>query len=53
MHVHVFKAGAEIVVDLAGPSGRDNWGMAKKAFDIVAARQEFLIDEWIRINGDE
>jgi len=57
MHVHVFKAEAEIVIDLEGPSIRDNWGMSKKdarkAFDVVAAHQQFLIGEWKRINGDE
>ncbi|HKF58917.1 MAG TPA: DUF4160 domain-containing protein [Blastocatellia bacterium] len=57
MHVHIFKAGAEIVIEIEGLRIRDNWGMtrknARRAFDMVAEHQEFLIDEWIRMNGDE
>jgi hypothetical protein len=55
VHVHVFKAGTETVIDILGPSIRDNWGMsrkdARKALDIVAGNREFLIREWTRING--
>jgi hypothetical protein len=46
MHVHVVKAGVEVVVDLEGPSIRDNWRMsrkdARKGLDLVVEHQDFL-----------
>jgi hypothetical protein len=60
MHVHVFKAGAETIINLGDaatkPSIRDNYRMSKnnrrKALRIVSENQEFLIQEWTRINSD-
>jgi len=30
MHVHIFKAGSEIVIEIEGLRIRDNWGMTRK-----------------------
>jgi hypothetical protein len=60
IHVHVFKAGAETVINLGDaatkPVIRDNYRMRRsdrrKALRIVSESQEFLIEEWERINSD-
>lgn len=55
-HVHVFKADAEIVVNLDPVSIRDNYRMSKreavKAVDIVADNREMLLEAWNQIHGD-
>lgn len=59
MHVHVFKAEGEVVINLGdentAPSVRENHGMRKnierRALEIVGDSQEFLISEWRRIHG--
>lgn len=53
IHVHVRKAGGEIVINVRDISVRDAWHMsgrdARRAQAIVAENQEFLIAEWKRI----
>ncbi len=53
MHVHVFKSGHEVVIDLMTIEVREYRGMktkeVHKAQDIVASYQDFLIREWRRI----
>jgi hypothetical protein len=59
MHVHVFKGGGQVVINLGGeraaPRVRENRRMdrrdERRALQIVGANQEFLIAEWRRING--
>jgi hypothetical protein len=61
MHSHVWKAGKEVVINLGNgqmkPYVRENRGMAKteerRALRIAAVYQDFLIEEWVRIDGDE
>ena len=58
-HVHVFKGGEEVVINLGdaenGPSIRDNKDMkkknAKKATRIAESRQNFLLEKWEEIHG--
>ena len=56
-HVHVFKAGAEAVINLAPMSIRENYRMPKKdlrkAVEIVASHRELLRQAWREIHGDE
>lgn len=59
MHVHVFKAEGEVVINLGSedtaPVVRENIGMRAKdercALEIVGENQEFLMAEWRRIHG--
>lgn len=59
MHVHVFKAEGEVVINLGdedtAPVVRENIGMRAKderrALEIVGENQEFLMAEWRRIHG--
>ncbi len=52
-HVHVFRAGTEVVINIDTLAIRDVLGMraknVRKALEIVAANQEFLQSEWQRI----
>jgi hypothetical protein len=58
-HVHVWKAGNELIVNLGDeehdPVIRENNGMsrkeAKQVWQIVEAQQNFLLAEWRRIHG--
>ena len=57
-HVHVFKSGAELVVNLgaaAGPSVRDNIGMSgseeRRALALIANHQARLLADWEGIHG--
>jgi hypothetical protein len=58
-HVHVWKAGKEMVINLGDddhmPSVREVRGMRRsdvaKALRIVFEHQSYLIKEWERING--
>lgn len=58
-HVHVFKAGKEVVINLGDdavkPWVRENKGMKRKDQDqavlIAAEFQEFLLAEWGEIHG--
>ena len=58
-HVHVIKAGAEVVITLGGPTIRPLvraiFGMSntnvRKAFLIVNQQQTFLLREWRRLHG--
>jgi len=56
-HVHVFKAGAEVVLTLAPVSIRENHRMSKRnvrnAVDIVTTNREMLLQAWREIHGDE
>lgn len=53
LHAHVFKSENEIIMLLIDLGVRKNYGMsgrdARKAQEIVAAHQDFLIAEWLRI----
>jgi hypothetical protein len=59
VHVHVWKAGQEVVINLGDgnvkPYVRENRGMRKRdeirALRIGAIHQLFLIGEWMRIHG--
>ena len=61
MHSHVWKAGKEVVINLGDAATKPhisrNRGMTKteerRALRISALYQDFLIEEWVRINGDE
>jgi Domain of unknown function (DUF4160) len=51
-HVHVFKGGEEVVINLSDVSLRDvymNNRDVRRASAIVADHQEFLLAEWNRI----
>lgn len=58
-HVHVKKAGEEVVIELGSedepPDFRENRGMrdrdAIKALEICYEQQEHLLSEWRRIHG--
>ncbi len=58
-HVHIFKGGAELIVNLgtatAGPSVRDNIGMSgseeRRALALIANQQASLLAAWERIHG--
>jgi hypothetical protein len=58
-HVHIFKAGTEVVINLgagtAGPEIREVNGMTKgnvkKAVRLVEENLESLREEWRRIHG--
>ena len=58
-HVHVFKGGAEIVINLGdaktGPYIRDQKDMkkksARKAVHLTEERQEFFLEKWSEIHG--
>lgn len=56
-HVHVFKAGAEALINLAPVSIRENYRMSKrnlrKAVDLVTENQQLLRQAWRAIHGDE
>lgn len=60
MHTHVKKAGKEVVINLGGegvaPSLRKNKDMGKKnirkAIKIVFGHQEYLIEKWKELHGD-
>ena len=53
MHVHVFSADGEVIVNLLDLSVRSRRGMdnrdARRAQEIVNANQDFLCGEWDRI----
>lgn len=53
MHVHIFKAGHEVVIDITRIEVREYRGMKMKdihkAQEIVASYQEFLVSEWKRL----
>ena len=53
-HVHVFYAGASVVIDLNDLTTRDRRGMkphdVRAALEIVYDNREFLLSEWDRIN---
>lgn len=58
-HVHVWKAGNELIVNLGDeghPAVRENNGMsrkeAKQIWQMVLAQQWFLLTEWRRIHGE-
>jgi len=55
-HVHVFKAGAELIVNLNPVGIRDNYRMSKrearKAIRIVSSHRELLLRAWGEIHGD-
>jgi len=58
-HVHVVKAGNEVVINLGSattrPMVRENFGMSttnlRKAFLIVNQNQRFFLQEWRRLHG--
>lgn len=58
-HVHVWKAGGEVVIHLGdaeeSPSLREVNGMSKrdarKALDLVTEYQDFLLTRWEEIHG--
>ena len=58
-HVHVKKAGEEVVIELGNddepPDFRENRGMrnrdAYKALEICYEQREHLLSEWRRIHG--
>jgi hypothetical protein len=56
-HVHVFKGGAEALIDLLPVSIRENYRMSRrnmrKAVAIVSANQELLLQAWDEIHGDQ
>ena len=60
MHTHVKKAGKEVVINLGDeetkPYERDNKGMnlknRRRALQIAAERQDYLIEKWREIQGD-
>lgn len=53
IHVHIFKGGAEVVINILTVAVRENNGMSskdvRKAQQIVADNQKFLASEWERI----
>jgi hypothetical protein len=59
MHVHVFKAEGEAVINLGDeatpPSLRETIGMSRKqerrALEIVGEHQNYLLGEWRRLHG--
>ena len=55
VHVHVFKAEGEIIINLDDLSVRDAWRMKRRdgrqALNIVEQHQAFLLAEWERIHG--
>lgn len=59
MHVHVFKAEGETIINLGDeqtpPSLRETIGMSRKqerrALEIVGERQVYLLGEWRRLHG--
>lgn len=59
MHVHVFKAGEELIINLGDErtpvSVRENLGMSRKderkALVIAGDNQEYLIERWREIHG--
>ncbi|MDQ3812997.1 MAG: DUF4160 domain-containing protein [Armatimonadota bacterium] len=59
-HLHFFKAGDELVVNLGDedtrPWVRENHGMKPQtlrlAFNIVVRKQEFLLEKWRRIHDN-
>ncbi len=58
-HVHVWKAGKEVVINLGNarhaPYVRSNNGMStqekNKALQIAGENQDFLLAEWEKIHG--
>jgi Domain of unknown function (DUF4160) len=61
-HVHVFKGNAELVVNIGDentkPVVRENRGVTKKAdfakiLRMVADNQNFLLEKWRKIHGQE
>ena len=52
-HVHIFKGGNEIIINIADISVRGNYGLsgreARQAQQLVADNQQFLLAEWQRI----
>ena len=60
-HVHVWKAGGEMVIYLGDeqtpPSVRESRGLAardeRRAFELVVNNQELLLREWRRIHGSD
>lgn len=56
-HVHVFKAGKEVVLTLAPVGIRENYRMSKrnvrKAIELVEVNQELLLAAWREIHGND
>lgn len=54
-HVHVFRAGAEAIVELTPIRLRENYRMSKRqlrrALEIIAANEPQLIDAWRATHG--
>lgn len=54
-HVHAFRAGAEVIVDLAPVAVRENYGMRSgqivKAVRIIEDNLALLQEEWRKIHG--
>lgn len=52
-HVHIFKAGRELILNISDQSMRRNYGMSprdvRRAIEIVAENRDFLLAEWKRI----
>jgi chaperone required for assembly of F1-ATPase len=59
-HVHVKKAGTEVVINLGdartAPFERENKGMSqtnrRRALQIAAVQQDYLIEQWGELNGN-
>jgi len=60
MHTHIKKAGKEVVINLGDedtkPYERENKGMSlknrRRALQIAAEHQDYLIEKWREIHGD-
>jgi hypothetical protein len=60
-HLHIFKAGTELVINLGDenlkPWIRDNKGMSRKDSDnallIVLQNQAMFLEEWEKIHGKD
>lgn len=54
-HVHVFRGGDEVIIELAPVAIRENYGMRTaqivKAVRIVEDNLEMLQEEWRKIHG--
>lgn len=60
MHTHIKKAGKEVVINLGDemtkPDERENKGMSlksrRRALQLTALHQAYLIEKWKEIHGD-
>ncbi len=58
-HVHVFRAGQELIINLSLPNQlpyvRDNYGMRRKdqnaALLVMAVNKDMFLEHWKEING--